>query len=204
MAKISLYHIDALIDSAVATGETNLQSARTTAIGTAPEGYQTLGALYDHIMTISGESASLASDIQTFLGSDTSTTYGTMSAIANRIAELQVTLSQTDADSEYDTFQEIAAYLAGHEDEFTQLKAGKFSKSNIEIGTSNFGGMNSDGTVSISHTLNSTNITVIITPTADAGGAIGDYSVTNITDVSFDVLCTGSAITSFNWLAIKN
>lgn len=64
-------------------------------------------------------------------------------------------------------------------------------------GSSNFAG---SGGVTITHSLNLSNYTPSIVPTADGGGAIGEIWVTDIAVNSFIVRNSGIAITGFTWI----
>jgi len=64
-------------------------------------------------------------------------------------------------------------------------------------GSSNFAG---PGGVTITHNLNLSDYDVSIKPSADGGGAIGEWWVTDMAVNSFVVRNSGSGVTAFTWI----
>jgi hypothetical protein len=72
----------------------------------------------------------------------------------------------------------------------------------IETGTGNFVATGSYDT--ITHALGTSDFVVLITPTASPAGALGEVWVTTKTTTSFRVYISGTATTTYDWIAIAN
>lgn len=124
-----------------------------------------------------------------------------MSDIADAIIDIKnrIGIGQ-NIDTRFDTLAEIVTEIIEHQSDFNSWAAAKFEKSHLIIGSSNFNKTDSaTGTTHISATIPTATYHVSIMPVAAQNGYLGEVYVLNKTQSGFDVVCTGTATTGFDY-----
>ena len=201
--------IDSIVDSITTRYATMVNEVygNTTSTVFSGDAVPKLNALYD-LINAETPSADSTDAIEDFIGASSNssleTDYNSMKKIADAIIDIKSKIGiGQNIDSRFDTLAEIVTEIITHQNDFNSWVDSKFEKSHLIIGNSFFNKTDSStGTTHITATIPTADYSVSIMPIAPQGGYLGEIYVLNKTQSGFDVVCTGTATTGFDYAII--